>query len=275
MILSQADLQREISSEYGAAQYGGTHYCPGCGIATGTTYKHNPGCPYLAAALAAQVPAFVQAGTPSDSSSTSVSSGQVILPNQTAGNWNIVAYAWFDTSSTVTSISDSANNTYLPVFSAPIRASAYSLVIYYCPNIQNGPNGGLANNAITLVTSGAAGYRVMHALEYTGLGPTAAVIDATGSAFATGTAYSVPITTLNANDLIIGFFVGQGGPITAGQTQRSVTPIDGSIVEDVLVTSAGSNPMTGTSGSAAWVGGALAIKAGKYAVQFPGAILHN
>ena len=58
---------------------------------------------------------------------------------QTAGNLNVVAVMWGDTTSTVSAVTDSRGNTYALAL-GPTRATGLSSAIYYAKNIGGGSN---------------------------------------------------------------------------------------------------------------------------------------
>ena len=58
---------------------------------------------------------------------------------RTAGNMNVVAVMWGDTTSTVSSVTDSQNNTYVLAV-GPTTASGLSSALYYAANIIGGSN---------------------------------------------------------------------------------------------------------------------------------------
>src|SRR5215467_6773806 len=53
---------------------------------------------------------------------------------QTAGNLNVIAIGWSDTVAAVTSVTDSAGNTYAPANTPTVRAGQITQVIYYAKN---------------------------------------------------------------------------------------------------------------------------------------------
>ena len=86
---------------------------------------------------------------------------------QTAGNTNILAIGWNNTTSNITSVTDSAGNTYqLAVPTA--RGTGISQAIYYAPNIKAAP---AATNTVTVTFNTATPYVDIRATEYSGLDP--------------------------------------------------------------------------------------------------------
>jgi hypothetical protein len=129
----------------------------------GNTALSAPVTVSLAASTSA-TPAFVQvnAATPQTNQSTvsvSYTSAQV------AGDTNILAIGWNNTTSNITSVTDSAGNTYqLAVPTA--RGSGIRQAIYYGKNIKAAAVG---TNTVTV--SASTPFVDIRALEYSGLDP--------------------------------------------------------------------------------------------------------
>lgn len=165
---------------------------------------------------------------------------------QTAGNLNVVAVMWGDTTSTVTSVTDSLGNTYVRAI-GPTTTTALTSSIYYAKNIAAG------SNIVTVAFNTTATAPNVNVLEYSGLDRTAP-LDVTAGAVGTGTlANSGSATTTAAAELI----VGVGNPSTgftaagSGFTSRIINSFGG-ITEDRVVASAGSNSATATLTSGNW-----------------------
>jgi hypothetical protein len=190
----------------------------------------------------------VNAATP-QSNQTAVSVSYASA--QTAGNTNILAIGWNNTTSTVTSVVDSAGNTYrLAVPKA--SANGVSQAIWYASNIKAAGPGA---NAVTVTFSASTPYVDIRALEYSGL-DRANPFDVGTSASGNGTAAdSGAVTTTAASELIIGAGM-TGGLFSAagsGFSNRVITQ-DADIAEDRTVTTAGSYSASATlSPSAGWV----------------------
>jgi len=167
---------------------------------------------------------------------------------QTAGNLNIVVVGWNDTTSAVSSISDSRGNTYIRAI-GPTTGTALSQSIYYAKNIPGG------SNTVTVVFNQTAAYPDVRVLEYSGA-DTSNPLDVTAGASGTGlTGNSGSATTTSANELVFG--TGMTFDIYnaagSGYTNRVITNF-GDIAEDKSVTSTGSyNATAPMRSSAAWV----------------------
>ena len=162
---------------------------------------------------------------------------------QTAGDTNILAIGWNNTTSTVTSVVDSAGNTYrLAVPKA--SGNGVSQAIWYANNIKAATAGA---NTVTVTFSASTPFVDIRALEYSGLDPVNP-FDVGASASGNSTsANSGTVTTTAANELIFGAGI-TGGVFSAagpGFTSRIITT-DGDIAQDRIVTTAGSYSATAT-----------------------------
>ena len=171
---------------------------------------------------------------------------------QTAGNTNILAIGWNNTTSTITAVTDTAGNTYqLAVPTA--RGTGISQAIYYAPNIKAAP---AATNTVTVTFNTATPYVDIRATEYSGLATTNPFDVGTSASGTSTTATSGTVTTTAPNELIFGAGMTTGGFSTAGTgfTTRIITNPDADIAQDRTVTTAGAYTATAPlGGSAAWV----------------------
>ena len=165
---------------------------------------------------------------------------------QTAGDLNVVAVGWNDTTSTISSVKDSVGNSY-SVAIGPTTGTGMRQSIYYAANIAGG------TNTVTVTFSQAAAFPDVRILEYRGV----TALDVTAGASGTSTsASSGAATTTSANELIFGadYVSTLTGAAGSGFTSRIITSPDGDIAEDKVVTTAGSNSATATlTGSGPWV----------------------
>jgi hypothetical protein len=175
---------------------------------------------------------------------------------QTAGNTNIVAIGWSSATSTITSVTDSAGNSYQ--LAAPLsRGANLSQAIYYASNIKTA-----ASNTVTVAFSAAVPFADVRVTEYAGIA-TSSPVDGTSSNSGTSTApNSGAITTTTANALIFGAGVTHGSFTAPGSgfTKRVITSPDADIAEDRIVSSTGSYSATATSTNSAWLMQVVAFK---------------
>ena len=116
---------------------------------------------------------------------------------QSAGDLNIVAVGWGDTTSTISSVTDSKANTYTRAV-GPTSNTALQQAIYYAKNIAAG------SNTVTVKFNQEAAYPDVRILEYSGLDPTSP-LDVTAAAAGSGTSASSGSTTItSAPELIFG-----------------------------------------------------------------------
>ncbi|MFO1098478.1 MAG: Ig-like domain-containing protein [Xanthobacteraceae bacterium] len=205
--------------------------------------------------------AFVQvnSATPQTNQSTvSVS----YASSQSAGNTNILAIGWNNTTSNITAVTDSAGNTYrLAVPTA--RGTGVSQAIYYASNIKAAAAG---TNTVTVTFSAATPYVDIRALEYSGLDPVNPFDIGASAAGSSSSAASGSVTTTAAQELIFGAGITTGGFTAAGTnfTSRVITTPDLDIAEDRFVTAAGAYSAT-ASVSGNWVMQVAAFKAANQA----------
>ena len=196
-------------------------------------------------------PQFVQVNSATPQTNQSTVSVPYVQ-DQGGGNLNVVAVGFFDSTSTITSVTDSAGNVYQ--LAAPLkRGSGMSQAIYYAKNIKAATAGA---NVVKVQFSGAVAYPDVRTLEYSGLDPVNP-LDTSASAAGTGAAASSGnFTTSAAKEMIfgagytLGVFVGG----TNGFTTRIITPIDADIAADKSVGTAGTYAATANQvGNAVWV----------------------
>jgi hypothetical protein len=176
---------------------------------------------------------------------------------QTAGDINIVAVGWNDTTATITSVTDSAGNSYQ--VAVPVgQSTGLSQAIYYAKNIVAS-----TANTVTVTFGQAAANPDIRIMEYGNVSKTNP-FDAGSTSFGSSTtASSGNASTTAAPDLLVGagmavdHFVAAG----SGYTSRMITAPDGDIAEDQVVTTAGSHSAT-ASVTGAWLMQLAAFKAG-------------
>ncbi len=168
---------------------------------------------------------------------------------QTAGDLNIVVVGWNDATSTVSSVSDSAGNSYAlalgPTTGVNLRQS-----IYYAPNVRGGAN------TVTVRFNQAAAFPDVRVLEYKGLNTTSPLDAAHGASGNSATANSGAAATTAATELIFGADMVYTGNKTPGSgfTARIITSPDSDLAEDETVSSTGSYAATAAlTSSGNWV----------------------
>jgi hypothetical protein len=191
---------------------------------------------------------FVQANSgPSTIQSSNPTVAAAYPAAQGGGHLNVVVVGWGDATSSISSVTDTQNNTYTlavgPTSNTGLRQS-----IYYAKNIVGG------SNTVTVTFNQAAAYPDVRILEYAGADPNNP-LDAKAGASGSGTsANSGSVTTTSANELIFG--AGATGTTfsSAGSGFVSrIINIFGNIAEDKAVTSIGSYNATATTSSSVWV----------------------
>jgi hypothetical protein len=177
---------------------------------------------------------------------------------QTAGNVNILAIGWNDITANLTSVTDSAGNSYQTA--VPISQqmnNSLSQTIYYATNIHSG------NNTVTVMFDQPAHFVDLRATEYAGLikgDPFDVGTSGTGSGLL---ADSGPLTTTQTNEVLFaagtttGSFSGAG----IGYAIQIYTRPNSDIVEDIVADAAGMYDATAPCGASGWVMQVAAFKA--------------
>jgi Domain of unknown function (DUF1929) len=191
---------------------------------------------------------FVQVNTGPSTIQPMNSSVAVTYPNaQSAGDLNIIAVGWGDTTSAISSVTDSKGNIYTRAV-GPTSNTNLQQATYYAKNIAAG------NNTVTVKFNQEAAYPDVRILEYSGLDPTSP-LDVTAAATGSGTsASSGSATTTSATELIFGAGTSASDFTSAGSgfTDRIIN-IYGNIAEDETVSNIGSYAATATNSSGNWV----------------------
>lgn len=205
-------------------------------------------------ATAAVTPAFVQNATQTPGSASSVATAFPV--SQTAGNLNVVVIGFSGITSTISSVTDTLGNSY-QVAAAMTRSSTESQVVYYAKNITAG------SNTVTVNFNASTSFPDIRIAEYSGLdqlSPLTANISATGTSAA---ASSGSLATSPTLCLLVGAATTSGSFTAPGTSfsERVITS-DSNILEDRLVTPAGSYAATATlASSSSWVAQGVAFKA--------------
>jgi uncharacterized repeat protein (TIGR01451 family) len=178
---------------------------------------------------------------------------------QTGGNLNVVAIGWGTPNAQVISVSDTTGNVYTVAATPTVQTGVQAHVIFVAANI--GPAAANAN-AVTVTFNAAVDYPDVRIAEYGGLAATNPVEAAAGAVGTGTTANSGTITTTSANVLLVGanYVTATTTDPGAGYTSRVVTSPDGNILEDRIVTAAGSYTATASVSSGSWVMQVVALR---------------
>jgi hypothetical protein len=191
---------------------------------------------------------FVQVNSGPSTIQASNSSIAVKYPlAELAGDLNIVVVGWGNTTSSISSVTDTRGNIYTRAV-GPTSNTGLQQSVYYAKNILAG------SNTVTVKFNQRAAYPDVRILEYSGASTTNP-LDSSAAAIGTGTvANSGPATTTAANELIFG--AGTTGTAFSAAGSGFVTRIInvfGNIAEDEKVTTVGSYSATAATGSSVWV----------------------
>ncbi len=182
------------------------------------------------------------------------------LQAQSTGDLNVVAVGWTDTTSTVSSVTDSAGNVYQ--LAAPLtRGSVMSQAIYYAKDINAASAGA---NVVTVQFSSSVPYADVRAAEYSGIDPVDPLDTSVSANGSGGTASSGNLTTTDPSEVIFGAGMTTGlfSGGSNGFTARIITPTDGDIAGDKFVSTVGTYAaVADDDGSAIWVMQAVAFRA--------------
>jgi hypothetical protein len=180
---------------------------------------------------------------------------------QLVGDLNVVVVGWNNTSAALNSVSDSSGNMYSLAVGPTQLSGTLTQSIFFAKNIV--PAAANAN-VLTVSFNGSATSPDIRILEYSGLdagSPFDVAAAATGSNSSSATPSAV---TANASDLILGanIVVSRTTGPGNGFTKRIITSPDGDIVEDRVVSAAGSYSANAPlSVSAGWIMQMVAFKA--------------
>jgi hypothetical protein len=161
---------------------------------------------------------------------------------QTASDLNLVFIGWEDTTSQVSSVSDTSGNVYV-LANRNVFPGIGQQVAYYAKNIARASPG---VNTVQVAFTAAVPYPDIRIVEYSGLDLVNPLDVAAGSHGRSTLTTSGSVTTTNANDLLVGSNYTNHtttGPGTPYYTQRLIDSY-GEIVEDAIVTAAGSYSAT-------------------------------
>jgi hypothetical protein len=172
-----------------------------------------------------------------------------------------VAIGWNDTVSKITSLTDSAGNTYTKAV-ATFRGNGLSQAIYVAANIAATPAGA---NEVTVIYDQPAVYVDLRITEYAGLSHSAP-FDVGASASGAGTEAATPEVVVNTPSELL-FAAGMtSGTFTApgdGYTTRVITSPDGDQIEDTVAYQAGDYAATASLSGGTWLLQLAVLKPGQ------------
>lgn len=170
---------------------------------------------------------------------------------QIAGNTNILAIGWNDTTSALVSVADTSGNTYQQALGT-FKSATMSQAIYYASNIDAAAANG---NEVTVTFNAAAQYIDLRITEYSGLNNVSPVDVSTSKGGKGFVASTDAITTTGPVELLFAagmtrvVFTGPG----LGYTQRVITNPDGDIVEDKIAFLPGLASASATLSDGEWL----------------------
>jgi len=193
---------------------------------------------------------FVQANA--SASNGSVGSLTVAFPGNTFPGDLLVVALEYASNAGPASVTDSQGNTFTPVGNQLSTPSGTLSCVYYSSNIK----GGTETATVTLSTSSS--HLAVYLSEYSGIDPNNPIDAQAGASGNAGAASSGSATTSIAGDIIYGYCVADGD-CTAGSGFATRSSLVSNLVEDTLVSSAGSYTATATATSG-WTMQMLALK---------------
>lgn len=207
-----------------------------------SAYSNTASATTPAAPPPPSTPTFIQVNSSVPQSSTVSSVAVPFLAAQTAGNLNVVVVGWNDNVAAVSNVSDTKGNVYTLV-AGPTVGTTTSQAVFYAKNIAAAAAGA---NQVTVTFSPSATFPDVRILEYGGIDPVNAVDNSASATGSSTSSNSGLLITANASDLLVAantvatLTTGPG----SGFTSRVITNPDGDIVEDQIVTAAGSYTAT-------------------------------
>jgi len=117
---------------------------------------------------AASTITYVQ-GNNSDPQASNTSVKVTYTAAQVAGDLNVIAVGWNDSTATVSTVTDTTGNVYTRAVGPTVISGLESQSIYYAKNIAAATAGA---NSVTVTFSAAAAFPDIRILEYSGADPT-------------------------------------------------------------------------------------------------------
>jgi alpha-tubulin suppressor-like RCC1 family protein/chitodextrinase len=202
---------------------------------------------------AATAPVVFVQGTFADPQTPQSTVNVTFTGAQGAGDLDVVAVGWSDSTSSVTAVTDGAGNTYQLAVGPTRIAGIGSQSIYYAQSIAASAAGA---NTVHVTFSGAVPFPDVRVAEYSGIDPTNALDVAVGATGTNNNSNSGSATTTFANDLLVGANLVATSTVLPGSgfTSRMISSPDGDIFEDRTVTATGSlSASAGLSAAGGWV----------------------
>jgi chitodextrinase len=196
--------------------------------------------------------AFVQ-GTFADPQTPQSAVNVTFTGAQAAGDLDVVAVGWSDSTSSVAAVTDSAGNVYQLAVGPTRIAGIGSQSIYYAQSIAASAAGA---NTVHVTFSAAVPFPDVRVAEYSGIDPANALDVAVGATGTNNNSNSGSVTTTFANDLLVGANLVATSTVLPGSgfTSRMISSPDGDILEDRTVTATGSlGASAGLSAAGGWV----------------------
>src|SRR6267378_864068 len=179
---------------------------------------------------------------------------------QLAGDTNIVAIGWSDSTSSVTTVTDAKGNTYTLAIGPTRQAGVQSQAIYISSNISAAVSG---TNVVLVSFNNAVPFADVRILEYGGLDMVSPLDGTAGSSGNSTTSSSGAVTTGGGYDLVFAANYVSTHTVSGGNSfvNRMITEPDGDIAEDQIVTGAGNYTATAQISNGTWVMQAIALRA--------------
>ncbi|MBZ5635739.1 MAG: family 16 glycosylhydrolase [Acidobacteriia bacterium] len=193
---------------------------------------------------------FVQAVA--SASSGSASSLSVSFPTNTvAGDLILVAFD-FDTSATVSSVTDFQGNTFTQVGTQLTSPGGSRSRVYYAKNIQGGAD------TVNITLSANSSWLEVYLTEYSGVDRINPIDAQAGTSGGAGPVSSRTATTTVAGDIIYGYCLADWA-CTAGSDLTARSTFNNNLIEEMTAGSPGSYAATGTANNG-WTMQMVALK---------------
>jgi hypothetical protein len=204
---------------------------------------------------------YIQRG---DAASGRFSTTTVPIPmtnDQGKGDLNLVIVGWSNTSSLVSSVTDTEGNTYQQALPT-VSGAGLSQVVYYAKNIK-GDGNSATPNTITVNMSADTPSVDIRVLEYSGLDPNNPLDQGVSNAGSGSPADSGACLTTSAVELIVAGTTVSSEVTAAGQNFTTVDyTVEGDNVEHQLTSAVGSCEAQTVVAGGNWVTQSVSFKAG-------------